>query len=112
MENKRNVLIIAALIVLVLSPIICFGETSTPTSVSTFYDGMRRLSQVSDENIAYDIGKSMNDCFFGMDISVSGISLPNDFRFFEYDKKNNISHNDETLNSATYVNRLKEYVQL
>ena len=87
-----------------------YGETPTPNSVNTFYDGMKRLSQVSDENVAYDISKSMNDCFYGMDISVSGISLPNDFRFFDYDKKNSNSHNDATLNSATYVNRLKEYI--
>lgn len=110
MENKRYVLILLFALIFTFESLCVYGVTSTPASVNTFYGGMRKLSQVSDENLAYDIGKSMNDCFFGMDISVSGISLPNDFRFFDYDKKNSISHNDATLNSATYVNRLKEYI--
>ena len=110
MENKRYVLSLLVLLAWFLMTIPVYGEPSTPSSVTTFYGGMHRLSQVSDENVAYDIGKSMNDCFYGMDISVSGISLPNDFRFFDYDKKNSISHEDATLNSATYVNRLKEYI--
>ena len=86
------------------------GEVSTPASVNTFYGGMKRLSQVSDENVAYDIAKSMKYCFCGMDFSVSGGSLPNDFRFFDYDKKNSVSHNDDNLNSSNYVDRLKEYI--
>ena len=110
MENKRNILASLALVstFLVLTP--TYGETSVPNSVKTFYNGMTKLSQISDENIAYDISKSMNECFYGWDVSVSGILLPNDFRLFDYDKKNDISHNDEKLNSATYVNRLKEYI--
>lgn len=85
------------------------AEVQTPVSVQVFYGGMKELGQTIDANKAYDIGKSMKECFFGMDVSVSGISLPNDFRFFKYDGKNP-SHTNETLNSATYVNRLKDYI--
>lgn len=110
MENKRNVLNLFTLFVGILMTIPVYGETSTPSSVSTFYGGMQRLSQVSDANVAYDICKSMKDCFIGMDVSVSGSSIPNDFRFFDYDKKNSISHEDAMLNSSNYVNRLEEYI--
>lgn len=58
------------------------AEVQTPVSVQVFYGGMKELGQTIDANKAYDIGKSMKECFFGMDVSVSGISLPNDFRFF------------------------------
>lgn len=110
MENKRNVLVLLVIAISVMLSVPVYCEVPAPASINTFYGGMRRLAQVSDENVAYDISKSMNDCFFGMDVSVSGIPLPNDFRFFDYDKKNSVSHNDEVLNSATYVNRLKEYI--
>lgn len=85
------------------------AEIPTPIPVRVFYDGMQKLSKVTDPNTAYYISKEMNECFYGLNISVSGIPLPNDFRFFDFDKKN-ISHNDEQLNSATYINRLNDYI--
>jgi len=110
MENKRYVLIRGILCACVLYTMPALADTPTPASVNTFYEGMKRLSHISDENVAYDIEKSMKNCFSGMDISVSGVDLPNDFRFFDYDKKNSISHNDAYLTSSNYVNRLKEYI--
>lgn len=110
MENKRDVLTLFVLFAGLLLTIPVNGETPTPSSVSTFYGGMLRLSQVSDANVAYDICKSMKECFSGIDVSVSGSSIPNDFRFFDYDKKNSISHEDAMLNSSNYVNRLEEYI--
>lgn len=110
MENQRDVLNLFVLIIGLLLAIPIYGETSTPASVNTFYGGMRRLSQVSDANVAYDICKSMKECFSGIDVSVSGSSIPNDFRYFDYDKKNSISHEDAMLNSSNYVNRLEEYI--
>lgn len=96
-------------IIFMLSSCIISAEVPVPTSVKTFYSGMQKLSQISDANRAYDISKSMKECFFGVDVSVSGIPLPNDFRFFNYDDKN-LSHRDHSLNSATYVNRLSDYI--
>lgn len=111
MENKRCLLSLSTL----LSIFFIVGcqqlkaEIPTPASVRVFYDGMQKLSTVADPNAAYYISKDMNECFYGLNISVSGIPLPNDFRFFDIDKKN-ISHNDEQLNSATYINRLNDYI--
>lgn len=85
------------------------AEVQTPLSVRTFYGGMQKLSQTSDANGAYYITKAMKECFYGIEQSVSGCPLPNDFRFFEYDKKNP-SHKDGSLNSTTYVNRLNDYI--
>ena len=111
MENKRHVLSFSTLLFLLL--IIGHQQTKaeipTPASVKSFYDNMQKLSTVTDPNTAYYISKEMNECFYGLNISVSGIPLPNDFRFFDIDKKN-ISHNDEQLNSATYINRLSDYI--
>lgn len=108
MEDKRYLLVLVTIVItsikwqsLVAMP--------TPNSVDVFYDGMEKLATVTDPNIAYDISKEMKECFFGVEISNSGVFLPNDFRFFDVDK-NNISHNDGKLNSSTYVNRLKEYL--
>lgn len=111
MENKRYIL---RLVILLFTFILkgnqqLRAELPTPTSVKIFYDGMQKLTSVADPNTAYYITKEMNECFYGLNISVSGIPLPNDFRFFDYDKKN-ISHNDEHLNSATYINRLSDYI--
>lgn len=111
MENKRYLLNFAALVcmLLVIGHQQSKAEIPTPTCVKTFYDGMQQLSDVSDPNKAYYISKKMNECFYGLDISVSGIPLPNDFRFFDIDKPK-ISHDDNLLNSATYINRLSEYI--
>lgn len=97
------------LLFLLCSSIFVFAEVQTPLSVRTFYGGMQELSQASDANRAYDIAKAMKECFYGIEQSTSGCPLPNDFRFFEYDKKNP-SHNDGMLNSTTYVNRLSDYI--
>jgi len=86
-----------------------YAEIPAPASVRTFYNGMYGLASAANANVAYDISKEMNECFYGLNISVSGIPLPNDFRFFDFDKEN-ISHNDEQLNSATYINRLSDYL--
>lgn len=113
MENQRFIRylkIVSVIVLLLASRYNCIqAEVIIPNSVKTFYGGMKKLSGNIDANEAYDICKSMKDCFFGMDVSVSGIPLPNDFRFFDYDDKN-LSHRDESLNSTTYVNRLSDYI--
>lgn len=81
----------------------------TPESVKTFYSCMEQLSRTTDKNQSYYISKKMKECFYGHDLSVSGIIIPNDFRFFDYDGKN-ISHNDKTLNVTSYINRLMDYI--
>lgn len=86
-----------------------FAEIKTPLSVETFYRGMEQLSKISDINEAEDICRSMKDCLTGFEESSSGIDLPNDFRTFEYDKKNP-SHNNNLLNAALYIDRLQEYI--
>jgi tetratricopeptide (TPR) repeat protein len=110
MENKRSILTIAAL----LSYIVCAATTNllgeaTPSSVQTFYSCMQRLSRTTDKNLSHDISKQMKECFYGSEQSVSGIEVPNDFRFFDYDRKN-ISHNDRNLNVLSYVDRLWTYI--
>lgn len=87
MEDKRNLLSFRILLfmLLVIGNQHAKAEIPTPTSVKVFYDNMQKLSTVTDPNTAYYISKEMNECFYGLNISVSGIPLPNDFRFFDID---------------------------
>lgn len=79
----------------------------TPPVVETYYESMKRLASNIDGKSASELELQMKACFFlGRG---SGINLPNDFRFFEYDKSS-ISHKNSTLTSNNYVNKLAEFL--
>lgn len=111
MESKTTLLLRKIVIFLagILSVGIVQASLPTPAVVETFYQGMENLSKATAINEAGKIVEDMNKCFWGLDFSSSGMDLPNDFRFFDYDRKS-LSHDDEYLSSRTYINRLKDYI--
>lgn len=113
MENKRYLLIIGLMLFVILlisvNRVLAFGNSSsTPSSVTDFYQGMLKLAETYDSNYANDVIGMMKKCFFNAEEG-SGIDLPNDFRFFDYDKKS-ISHEDANQNSSNYVEKLYDYI--
>ena len=111
MENKRFVLIkLFALLLSTAAILQAFTKMQTPQSVTDFYKGMEKLASVNDPNTAKYICKSMKESFFPIEGSPSGVNIPNDFHFFDYDKKNSLTHEDRTLSTSLYVDRLEEYL--
>lgn len=87
-----------------------FTEMQTPQSVNDFYGGMEKLASVKDANAAKSICISMKESFLATRISSSGGNIPNDFRFFDYDEKNSMTHSDKQLSTSLYVDRLEEFL--
>ena len=114
MEEAGEVIIISAkyfiCTMLLFASGFCYADELTPMCVKAFYAGMQTLSEAKDDQAAWDISKSMKECFYGdLATNPSGLDIPNDFRFFNYDKKN-ISHEDGSLTTSNYINRLTTYI--
>lgn len=78
-----------------------------PNSVRTFYGGMEAMEESKDVKVVSELELDMLNCFEGA--RSSGISLPNDFKHFDYDKKDD-SHNDSINTARTYIGKLKKYL--
>lgn len=81
------------------------AQIQTPAVVRQFYRGIVSMSSC-DKQILSQLELDMKQCFCGHEDS--GINLPNDFRFFDWDK-NSVSHNLDILTSNNYINKLSQY---
>lgn len=79
----------------------------TPDVVTRFYNDMVRLERVSSDPQVAEIEMEMQKCFYMPE--ESGISLPNDFRFFKIDEPST-SHSLLILTSNNYIYKLSEYI--
>lgn len=106
----RGVNISAVLLLIVLSHMVSYGQatmTATPTAVTTFYNGIMLMYSAQDVSQIGKLEMDMRNCFYGKDNS--GMNLPNDFRFFDFDK-GSTSHGLTVLTSNNYVSKLSSYV--
>lgn len=108
MENKEGLRI---MIVMLLSIGLGFAMNAaeTPLAVKVFYGGMKTLSETSDPTVIAQTQLNMQKCFYGYEDS--GITLPNDFRFFDIDKKNP-THYNKYLPANSYIALLKIFLHV
>ncbi len=110
MENIKKLRIRATLLaMLVITTHIVAALPKTPAAVENFYSSMKAMGYTSDPNRAYDLQKSMKECFYANSELVSGIDIPNDFRHFSYDSHTS-SHSFDFLTSVMYINKIYEYI--
>ncbi len=83
------------------------AQIPVPLSVKQFYGGMEEMATGLPAGLAGELTTKMTECFVGNDNS--GINVPNDFKHIEIDA-HKASHNNVTLTSNNYVDKLYEYV--
>lgn len=108
MENKEGLRLLI-LMFLCIGLVATLNATETPSAVTVFYGGMETLSKTSDPEVISQTALNMQKCFYGHEDS--GITLPNDFRFFNIDKKNP-THNNEHLPANSYIAILKMFLNV
>lgn len=82
----------------------------TPKAVTSFYDSMKKLSEVDNSKEAEKIIQYMCTLEYSKQHgSASGVGLRNDFQSFSYDEHSS-THYDESISFEIYLNRLEEYI--
>lgn len=103
---KKLLLLVAAV---TMTAATACAEVPTPTAVTKFYNGMKKLTRIYSSSEASELETQMLQCF--NDWRDSGIDLPNDFKFFSYDE-GSITHKNKTLPSQNYLAKLRDYAFL
>lgn len=107
MENKESIRQVILTLCLIGGLFIAIHAADTPKAVHVFYEGMKTFSKSTDPQVIAETELNMKKCFYGYDDS--GITLPNDFRFFNIDKKNS-THFNKFLSAHGYISILKRFL--